>query len=198
MKHGLVGRMMWWSLTLGAVACTKAPPEQKAPEPPPAAEQKAPEPKENPSMAAATLECALSVPPTGRAGEPVQVQFRLTNRTDKPLSVLRWRSPLEGRPLGDDFTVTREGTAIPYQGPMAKRGNPGADSYVAIAPGATAEGRIELSLVYEMKQPGRYRIEFRGPLLDVVEAQAEVPHTLDQFKPQPVSCPAVETTLTAP
>ncbi|WP_239470717.1 protease [Archangium violaceum] len=147
---------------------------------------------------ATTLECSLSVPPTLKAGQPVEARFQLTNRTAQPLFVLKWRTPLEGRLLGNDFAITRDGTEIPYQGPMAKRANPGADSYVAIAPGASVEAKVELSLAYELTQPGRYRIAFRNELLDVADKQADVPRIMDQFRPMPVQCPAVETTITAP
>ncbi len=146
---------------------------------------------------ATTLDCALSVPSSVRAGDPVELSFRLTNRTAKPLFVLSWRTPLEGL-RGNDFQITRDGTEIPYQGPMAKRGNPSAESYVTLAPGASVDAKVELTLAYEMNQPGRYRIEFRGTLLDVAENQADVPRTLDQLKSTPVRCPVVETTVTAP
>jgi peptidyl-Lys metalloendopeptidase len=146
---------------------------------------------------ATTLDCVLSVPPSVRAGEPVELRFQLTNRTAQPLYVLTWRTPLEGL-LGNDFQVTREGTEVPYQGPMVKRGNPQAEDYAALAPGASVDAKVELSLAYEMKQPGRYRIAFRGELMDVTEKQVDVPRPLEQHQSRPVSCPAVETAVTAP
>jgi uncharacterized protein (DUF58 family) len=147
---------------------------------------------------AKTLECSLSVPSTVKAGQPVEARFQLTNRTAGPLYVLKWRTPLEGRLLGNDFEITRDGTGIPYQGPMVKRGNPEAESYVTLTPGESVEATVELSLAYELSQPGRYRIAFRNELLDVAEKKTEVPRTLEQFRPMPVQCPVVETTITAP
>lgn len=144
---------------------------------------------------AASLDCVLSVPASVRAGEPVELRFQLTNRTAQPLYVLKWRTPLEGQ-MGTDFQVTRDGTEVSYQGRMVKRANPGADSYVTLAPGASVDARIDLSQAYEMKQPGRYRIAFHGELMDVVEKQAEVPRTMDQFQSRPVSCNTVETAIT--
>jgi hypothetical protein len=146
---------------------------------------------------AKTLDCALSVPPSVRAGEPVQLRFQLTNGTSKPLYVLTWRTPLEGL-WGNDFQITRDGTEIPYQGPMRKRGDPRAEDYVTLAPGASVDASVELSLAYDMSQPGRYHIEFPGPLMDVARKQEDVPRSLDQLQPMPVSCPAVETTITTP
>ncbi|HYO67747.1 MAG TPA: protease [Archangium sp.] len=189
-------------LTLSAGACaprkeTVEPKPAPVPQQPAPAPQAAPEPqKENPAMAA-TLDCVVSVPASVRAGEPVPLRFQLTNRTAQPLSVLKWRTPLEGL-MGKDFEVTRDGTEVAYLGRMVKRGNPSADAYVTIAPGASEDAQVDLSPAYEMKQPGRYRIAFNGELMDVVEKQAEVPRSLEQLQPRPVSCPTVETTITAP
>lgn len=175
-------------LVLGAGACAprKETSDQKV----------ASERKEDPAMTA-MLECALSVPASVRAGEPVELRFQLTNRTAQPLYVLTWRTPLEGL-MGNDFQITRDGTEVPYQGRMVKRGNPLAEHYVTLAPGASVDAKVELSLAYEMTRPGRYRIEFRGPLMDVAGAQAEVPRPLEQLQSRPVSCPVAETAITAP
>ncbi|HZI03138.1 MAG TPA: protease [Archangium sp.] len=187
-------------LMLGACAPRKETVEPKpapVPQQPAPAPQAAPEPqKENPAMAA-TLECVVSVPPSVRAGEPVELRFQLTNRTAQPLYVLKWRTPLEGL-MGKDFQVTRDGTEVDFKGRMVKRGNPSAEAYLTLAPGASADARVDLSQAYDMTKPGRYRIEFNGELMDVVEKQAEVPRSLEQLQPRPVSCPAVETAITAP
>ncbi|PTL80874.1 protease [Vitiosangium sp. GDMCC 1.1324] len=211
MTRGYVGRVALLCLAFSGGACAPrnaAPEQSAASEQKGASEQKptaqqpapaqpaAPEQKENPAMAT-TLECALSVPATVRSGEPVEVRFQLTNRTAQPLYVLTWRTPLEGL-RGNDFQITRDGTDIAYQGPMVKRGNPSAQSYVTIAPGASVDGKVDLALAYDLKQPGRYRIAFRGQLMDVADKQAEVPRTLDLLKSTPVQCPVVETTITAP
>jgi hypothetical protein len=143
------------------------------------------------------LECAMSVAPRVRAGEPVMLQFRLTNPTSQPVYVLNWQTPLDGL-FGNFLQVTRDGAEIPYQGPMMKRGDPEADDYVAIAPGASADAEIEVSLAYEMREPGRYRISFRDQLMDVTWQQAEVPRPRSQHRAVPVRCPAVETTVVAP
>ncbi|WP_375773566.1 protease [Archangium gephyra] len=194
MNRGLIRWIALGCLTLGAGAC--APRKDTAPAQQPPA-QAAPEPqKENPAMAA-TLECVLSVPPSVRAGEPVELRFQLTNRTAQPLYVLKWRTPLEGL-MGKDFEVTRDGAEVPFLGRMVKRGNPPADAYVTLAPGASVDAKVDLSQAYEMKQPGRYRIAFQGELMDVVEKQAEVPRSLEQLQSRPVSCPTVETVISAP
>jgi peptidyl-Lys metalloendopeptidase len=191
-------------LALGACASRKEtsepPPAPAQQQPAPAQQQPqqpAPQPtQENPTMAA-TLDCVMSVPPSVRAGGPVELRFQLTNRTAQPLYVLKWRTPLEGL-MGKDFDITRDGTEVAFMGRMVKRGNPPAEAYVTIAPGASVDAKVDLSQAYELKQPGRYRIAFNGELMDVTDKQAEVPRPLEQLQSRSVSCAAVETTLTAP
>jgi hypothetical protein len=152
---------------------------------------------ESSTVAAAPLKCALSVAPQSKVGEPVKVTFRLTNTSAQPLYVLDWRTPLEGL-KSSCLEISRAGAEIPYQGPMFKRGNPGADDYVEIAPGATVENTIEAQLAYDFSQPGTYRIAFPGPVLDSTSAKAEVPRPLEQHRELPVQCQAVETQLVSP
>jgi hypothetical protein len=139
----------------------------------------------------------MSVAPQLEVGEPVNVTFRLTNPTAQPLFVLDWHTPLEGL-LSNCLEVTRDGTEIPYQGPMFKRGNPEASDYVTLAPGGSAENTIEAQLAYDFSQPGTYRIAFRGPLMDVATQQAEVPRPLAQHRAVPVQCQAIETKISVP
>jgi peptidyl-Lys metalloendopeptidase len=146
---------------------------------------------------ATTLDCKMSVPPSLKAGEPVQLKFQLTNTTAQPLFVLNWNTPLEGL-FNSYLQVTRDGTDVPYQGPMFKRANPEAKSYVTVPAGKSVEGSVEASLAYDFKQPGHYRIAFRNELLDVTSNQSEVPRPLDRFQPMSVKCPAVETTIVTP
>ncbi len=192
----LIGCVALWCGSIGAGACT---PRKEAPPAPPAAQrQEAPPPptkQQEPPTMDTKLECTLSVAPQVAAGEPVEVLFRLTNRTERPLYVLDWHTPLEGL-RSNLFTVTRDGAEVPYEGPMMKRGAPSADDYVAIAPGASVEARVDVSLAYDFKPPGRYRLTFRDELMDVATEQAELPHRLEGFRPLPVKCPSVETTRT--
>jgi uncharacterized protein (DUF58 family) len=154
-------------------------------------------PKEVPAVST-KLECSLSVPPRARVGEPLMLRFRLTNRSAQPVYVLNWLTPLEGL-LGDILKVTRGETAIAYQGPKVKRGDPEADEYVTLAPGDSAEAEIDVTLAYELTQPGRHRIAFsREGLMDVTTSRAEVPRPLAKHRAFPLQCAAVETELAAP
>jgi hypothetical protein len=146
---------------------------------------------------AMTLDCTMSVPPSLKAGEPVSLRFQLTNPTAQPLFVLDWHTPFEGL-LNNFLQVTRDGTEVPYQGPMLKRGNPEANDYVTVPAGKSMEASVEVSLAYDFSQPGRYRIAFRNELMDVTSNQADVPRITDRFQSMPVKCPAVETTIVKP
>jgi|GEM_PF-857113 len=202
MNRGYAGWIALGCLALNAGACKREEPEVKPPEaarqpveqkePEPAA----PEPKEDTAMAKTTLDCALSVAPSLRVGEPVELRFQLSNPMKGPAFVLNWRTPLEGL-WGNDFEVTRDGTDIPYQGPMKKRADPTADNYVMLSPGGSVNGTVDLSKAYDMSKPGKYRIVFRGELLDVAPDLSQVGRPMDKFQPMTVECAPVETVLRA-
>jgi hypothetical protein len=96
-----------------------------------------------------------SVPPSSTAGQPVAVQLRLTNRTERPLIL-----PLLGRPPAFDVAVTRDdGTPIwrrPADAEDAAEAwtrtlEPAETlTFEAIWDGRDAEGRIP--------PPGHYRV----------------------------------------
>jgi peptidyl-Lys metalloendopeptidase len=186
----------------GLTACsTPKPAEPPAPPPPPAAATppETPPPPPAPEPAAVTtpkLECALSVPPKARVGAPVEVLFKLTNRSDTPVYVLKWQTPLEGI-LGTVFQVTRDGQEVPYQGPMVKRAPPTADSYATLAPGETAQNTVEVTQAWDFKKPGTYRITFRDTLMDVATRKEDAPRASGESQPTPVACAPVDVTVTA-
>jgi hypothetical protein len=191
------GHLQWialFCLTLGGAGCASRKEPSSEQEAPPA--RAAPEQKEI-SAVATKLDCTMSVSPRLKAGEPVELRFQLSNPTARPVFVLDWHTPLEGL-LANFLQVTRDGQEVPYQGPMMKRGDPGAEDYVAIQPGASAEAKVEVSLAYDFTQPGHYRLAFRDSLMDVITNQAEVPHPRERFQPLAVQCPAVETTIVTP
>ena len=135
------------------------------------------------------LECSVTPRPPLTAGGPVPIRFALTNPEDVPVWVLTWNTPLEQPAMGTVFTLTGPGgEEIPYQGPMAKRGEPTREEYVEIAPGGTAEAVVDLAQAYEFKNPGRYRLQVTGDLFDVTRDGDEVPRSLDMYGPAPLQC----------
>ncbi|AEI64664.1 extracellular protease domain-containing protein [Corallococcus macrosporus] len=142
-----------------------------------------------------TLTCKLSGPEQARAGEPVELTFELGNPTAQSLRVLAWHTPLEGV-RNKIFEVSRDGAPLDYQGPMAKRAPPAADSYVTLSPGTSVEGKVDLARFYDLQAPGTYRIAFRGPLMDVAREGEPVPAPNGGFRPADVPCPEVLVTVT--
>ncbi|MCP3168418.1 protease [Myxococcus qinghaiensis] len=146
---------------------------------------------------AKTLECTLTGPAQVKAGEPVELVFKLTNPTKEPLYVLKWHTPLEGI-RNDIFLVSRDGaaSALPYGGPMMKRAPPTASSYATLAPGESVEGTVDVAPAYGLQEPGTYRITFQGPLMDVTSDQAKVPALAGEYHDVALKCPEVVVTVT--
>lgn len=143
----------------------------------------------SPDLASA-LGCRLEPRPPRAAGGPVEIRFELTNRSQVPVWVLAWNTPLEGW-QGTLFSATRDGQELPYQGPMLKRGDPGREEYVEIPAGGHVEATVNLADVYEVSRPGRYRVEVVRDLLDATADAAAVPRALDRHQPVPLRCEAV-------
>lgn len=194
------------STATSVTACTPKPSEPPAQQAAPAVAPPAPTkdtapstPPPTPEPAAVTtptLDCALSAPAKARVGEPVEVLFQLTNRSAQPVYILPWQSPLEGL-LGPALAITRDGEEVSYQGPMVKRRAPSESSYVTLAPGATAENRVEVTQAYDFQKPGTYRIAFSNELMDVTSRKEDVPRPGGDYKPAPVKCAPVDVVLTA-
>lgn len=143
------------------------------------------------------LECRLSLPKTVALGQPVPLDFALSNPGRKLLWVLAWNTPLEG--LRNRFLrVTGPAGEIGYRGPMFKRGEPTAEHYRRVPAGGAIHGEIDLALAYAFDRPGRYTVEFTGGLHDVIVAPARPPRTLAQLRAQPLPCSAAEVEVLAP
>ena len=136
------------------------------------------------------LHCVLHALARVVVGAPVPLRFVLTNQGRQALSLLEWNTPFEGW-FGAYVEVTRDGVALPYRGPMLKRGDPSAGDYLRIGAGQTRRATVELSLPYDLSQPGLYRVQPRITLHDVagtaVKARSRTAH-----RAQPLPCNAVE------
>ncbi|OON60992.1 peptidase M35 [Massilia sp. KIM] len=106
---------------------------------------------------------AVTVEPEKHAlgqDEDAVVRVTLTNTSDQPQYVLKWRTPFEGvdAPL---FEVSRDGERVPYTGPLAKRGAPKQSDYFLLKPGASHTVKVELSALYDMSVTGDYQISYK-------------------------------------
>ena len=112
------------------------------------------------------LECHLKAPASVESDKPIPLQFKLINRGEQPLSVLKWNTPLEGW-FNNSFDIEVNGQKAQYIGAMVKRFRPGDEDYVEIAPGKSTEGEVDLTQGYDMKTPGMYGVNFKGYMQDV-------------------------------
>lgn len=129
------------------------------------------------------LRAWLEIPSSLSLGGPVQVQFFLTNETGSNLYILNWFTPLEGLG-GDIFRVTRDGRRVPYQGPLASRGDPTPEAYTLLEAGETAQAEVDLSLAYDFSLPGNYTIEFVSPKLShIARTEEEMARSMNELGP---------------
>jgi peptidyl-Lys metalloendopeptidase len=138
-----------------------------------------------------SLDCTLETDETYPVGEPVNLRFALHNQTNRPLYVLTWYTPLEGM-AGEILQVTRDGEKLPYQGMLAKRGDPSRDEYVVIEPGETASAQVDLRVGYDLATPGSYQVQFIAGLQDVTDDGSSLPRKRDDHRPQSLSCNTVD------
>ena len=140
------------------------------------------------------LECRVEAVGQYQVGQPVPVRFRLRNRGRFPVAVLDWNTPLEGL-LADVFTVKLPGgRPLPWNGPSIKRGEPEAAEYVIIASGGSVVEDVDLTLGYDLRAPGRYKVALRLKLHDVIQP-AHAPRPRSRHQPVSLACRGVAITI---
>lgn len=92
------------------------------------------------------------------------IQFVLHNTSTETLEVLRWETPLENELTNDVFDVvsTDNNTRAIYSGRQIKRGNPTAQDYIQLEPGAYASKLIPINNYYTLPKDGMHRVRFNG------------------------------------
>ncbi len=98
--------------------------------------------------------------------EALNLRFSLTNHLNHSIWILRWQVPTEDMDA-HLFTVTRDGEAVSYEGPLVKRAQPEASDYIEIKPGATFSAVFDPSAHYDMSLQGQYQMNFRGQRLAI-------------------------------
>jgi hypothetical protein len=143
------------------------------------------------------LRCTLQAPARAAPGQPVLLRFTFRNEGRAPLHLLTWNTPFEGW-FGAYVSVSRDGVPLPYGGPMAKRGDPARDDYLRIAPGRSRSAEVDLALPFDLSRPGRYRIEPRLHLHDLVPgSRPRLPRPRGQWMPADLGCNAVDVDIGA-
>jgi hypothetical protein len=145
---------------------------------------------------AVDLQCSLTAPASVVSGQPVPLRFTLANRGAVAVRVLEWGTPLEGW-FAAYVEVSHDGVAVPYRGPMVKRGDPAADEYVRIAAHGQRRAEVDLAQPFDLSAPGVYRVRPRITLFDVATAGAPTPRPRDRQVAQTLSCPDFEVRVEA-
>ncbi|HEX7957305.1 MAG TPA: M35 family metallopeptidase [Pyrinomonadaceae bacterium] len=107
-----------------------------------------------------------------KSGDDKTLDFELTNRGDEDVHVLTWYTPLEGL-WSDCLEVTRDGERVPYDGPLAKRGQPTENDYVLIPAGQTVSRSFALHRAYNVSPPGQYDVALDTEVQDYVTAEGD-------------------------
>lgn len=108
-----------------------------------------------------------------KSGDDKTMEFELTNYGNEDLHVLTWYTPLEGL-WSDCLAVMRNGERVPYDGPLAKRGQPTEKDYVLIPAGKSVSNRFDLHRAYDVSTPGQYDVELDTEVQDYVTAGGDV------------------------
>ena len=145
---------------------------------------------------AAELHCTLTAPASVAAGQPVPLRFTLANRGAVAVQVLEWGTPLEGW-FAAYVEVSRDGVAVPYRGPMVKRGDPAAAEYVRIAAHRARRAEVDLAQPFDLSVPGVYRVRPRITLFDVIGVGTPAPRPRNRHVSQTLSCPELELRVAA-
>ena len=142
------------------------------------------------------LRCSLTAPASVATGESVPLRFSLANRGSVAVQVLEWGTPFEGW-FAAYVEVLRDGVAVPYRGPMVKRGEPAADEYVRIAARRARHAEVDLAQPFDLSGPGVYRVRPRITLFDVMGADAPAPRPRARHVALALSCPEFEVRVEA-
>lgn len=109
-----------------------------------------------------------------KSSEDKTMEFELTNRGDEDVHVLTWYTPLEGL-WSDCLAVMREGQRVPYDGPLAKRGQPTEKDYVLVPAGQSVSNSFALHRAYDVSVPGQYDVALDTEVQDYVTAEPGTP-----------------------
>lgn len=106
------------------------------------------------------IEEALEVSVVPLASGTGQIEYRLTNHSDRPLRVLPRETALSA--AADAFEVLFDGAPADYMGDDVYWGPPKREHLVEIAPGAALSKTVDLTALYDMSGTGTYAVRARA------------------------------------
>jgi peptidyl-Lys metalloendopeptidase len=87
-----------------------------------------------------------------------RIEYSLSNHGAEPVRVLAWKTALYSAP-DPLFAISREGSAIEYEGPILHRVRvPKPSHYVEVAPGQRLSAVVDLTQSYNLKNSGVYEV----------------------------------------
>jgi hypothetical protein len=98
-----------------------------------------------------------------KLGEAINLHFTVVNNLDSAASFCKWHTPFE--PLMSKYldVTAEDGTAVDYQGAMAKRMMPPpASSYVKLNPKDSTAVDFDLAKAYAIRKAGKYTIKYNA------------------------------------
>lgn len=125
------------------------------------------------TLALAPLQCELSVQAESPVNAPLPLVMTLTNRGEGPIEVLRWFTPFEGW-FADAIDLVLADQPVSYKGPLAKRGEPGADDFFILGAGQQSRADADLTQVYDLSRPGVYHLSYRAKPVSLTQGVAPV------------------------
>jgi len=146
----------------------------------------------SPAAGLPPLRCTLGVPASARVGQPLPLRLTLHNRGRQTLWLLAWGTPFEQAWLAPFVTVQRDGQPLDYRGAVVKRGEPGADEYLAIAPGQRRQATLDLAEAFDLDAPGHYHVQPQLRLHDWVAGDASPPRQLARHQGAALACAPVD------
>ncbi len=91
--------------------------------------------------------------------QEVMVDVVFTNNGSTSLSIPKWFVP-DGELEGNLFLLSRDGSRVPYLGPIIKRAAPTAQDMISLAPGESITRSVDIAGMYDLSASGEYKMQY--------------------------------------
>lgn len=116
--------------------------------------------------AALGLVCELNQTSTTTAADTIAIDITLINTGAVPIRLLRWNTGF-GDNIGEVFHISRDGSPLPFKGPVGMRSEPVGQDYLSLQPGQRETATYDITAYYEVIQPGTYTVTYSNPVRDL-------------------------------